>query len=73
MAEILFHRGDRVEFRFAVQNVQGVITEDRGPIGIGGRRLYGVKFQFGLEVEEPTYIELPAVKLRRVESVVATG
>ena len=64
MTESRFRRGDRVEFRFVLSDVQGVVVED---IGVGGRRLYGIKFQFGQEVEEPTYIELPAVRLRKVE------
>jgi len=39
--------GDRVRFRFALTDVEGVIIEDRGNLGERGQRLYGIKFQFG--------------------------
>ncbi len=52
-----FQRGDRVRFPFGSSVVIGVIIEDRGPIGVGGRRLYGIEFP--LTPEELRYIELP--------------
>jgi hypothetical protein len=48
--------GDRVRFHFPMDTVEGVITEDRGGLGVGGRRLYGIRFMWG---EEDSYIELP--------------
>jgi hypothetical protein len=42
--------------------VQGVIKEDRGPIGVGGRRLYLVEFR--AEPDSPSQIELPAEQLQ---------
>lgn len=53
--------GIPVSFTFGVQTVRGVVVEDRGPIGRGGRRLYLVTFS-----PEPSYefrIELPADQL----------
>jgi hypothetical protein len=48
--------GDRVRFRFGLTDVDGVIVEDRGNLGGGGKRLYGITFQFGESPDK--YIEL---------------
>lgn len=60
-----FHVGDRVSFRLTLERVEGTIIEDRGPIGMGGRRLYGVEVEY-----EPhhyhAYFEMPAVDLELV-------
>ncbi len=61
-----FKRGDRVRFFIGSSDVVGVIIEDRGPIGIGGRRLYGINFP--IEAEEPRYVELPEVEFTPVTS-----
>jgi|GEM_PF-2483102 len=53
-----FQVGDRVEFLFGVRRVHGEIVEDRGQIGVGGRRLYGIRFELTAN-EEPEYIEIP--------------
>ncbi len=66
MRNVGFKVGDRVEFGFGSSDVIGVIIEDRGPIGIGGRRLYGIKFPLG--AEEPLYVELPEVEFTPVSS-----
>lgn len=50
--------GTTVRFKYGVETVHGIVKEDRGPIGRGGRRLYLIKFN-----PEPLYessIELPA-------------
>ena len=52
--------GDRVSFRYVLHNVIGTITEDRGPIGVGGRRLYEITAP--RQWEDPLVIELPAEK-----------
>lgn len=54
--------GDSVWFRFGPADVIGRIQEDRGPIGVGGRRLYLIAFQ--LEPSVDFQIELPADELR---------
>jgi hypothetical protein len=38
-----FQVGDRVRFQFGAQKLTGKIIEDRGPLGIRGRRLYRVE------------------------------
>jgi hypothetical protein len=42
-----FKLGDLVRFRWGPQSPEGEIVEDRGPIGIGGRQLYRIKFDIG--------------------------
>jgi len=71
MSEIKFHKGDRVRFRFGIYSVEGVVKEDRGPIGIKGRHLYLVEFPFGLHVESPSHIELPAERLQLIPGAVS--
>ena len=39
-----FKKGDTVVFDFSKAEIVGVIEEDRGEIGVGGRRLYRVIF-----------------------------
>jgi hypothetical protein len=41
-----FHVGDRVQLRFGPKFVTGTIVEDRGFIGVGGRRLWTVTAEF---------------------------
>ena len=55
-------KGDLVRFTLAIDEVEGRVEEDRGAIGVGGRRLYRVSFQLGLD--EQASIELPADQLR---------
>lgn len=59
-----FRRGDRVRFHFVNRFIQGRVKEDRGPIGVGGRRLYLVEFP--TDPESPSQIELPAEQLESV-------
>src|SRR5688500_5338389 len=51
--------GDSVRIRFGAKTVSGQIVEDRGGIGVKGRRLYRIRL---LIDDEPTSIELPADK-----------
>lgn len=57
--------GTEVTIRWGSQNVRGVITEDRGAIGVGGRRLYRVDVDLG--ESSLVVMELPASEIRRVE------
>jgi hypothetical protein len=41
-----FHVGDRVRLRFGPKFVTGTIVEDRGFIGVGGRRLWTIQAEF---------------------------
>lgn len=54
--------GDRVRFSLGGHGIVGVIVEDRGPIGAGGRRLYVVRAQ--LEAAGESVFELPADELQ---------
>jgi hypothetical protein len=55
--------GDRVRFHFPSQTAEGVIVEDRGGLGVGGRRLYGIRFRWG---DEESYIELPEEEMEAI-------
>ena len=57
----LFKKGDVVSFLFGNGHVTGKIVEDRGCLGIGGRRLYGIKFE--INPGDQRYIEVPEVDL----------
>jgi len=58
-----FRKGDRVRFQLGTRWVQGSVTEDRGPIGVGGRRLYTVEFRTD-GAAAPSHVELPGDDLR---------
>lgn len=68
MSEAQFHKGDRVRFKLGIRSVQGVVKEDRGPIGIKGRRLYLVEFR--AEPPSPSQVELPADQMETVQRAV---
>ena len=53
------HIGDHVRFNWGGDEAEGVVVEDRGPLGIGGRRLYDIAFKIDIDSEE-WRIELPA-------------
>lgn len=60
--------GDTVSFDYGGLTVVGIVIEDRGHIGVGGRRLMRVK----VEIEhgaEPMFIELPDAALAVVKHV----
>jgi hypothetical protein len=55
------HIGDTVRFRVGARSLTGQVREDRGPIGIGGRRLYLVAYELGKDNWYAT--ELPAEEI----------
>jgi hypothetical protein len=57
----LFRKGDLVSFVFGTGPVTGQVIEDRGCLGVGGRRLYGIKFE--ISPGDPRYIEMPEAEL----------
>ena len=57
----LFKKGDRVSFLFGTGRATGEVVEDRGCLGIGGRRLYGIKFE--INPGDQAYIEMPEEEL----------
>jgi hypothetical protein len=60
-----FRVGDHVRMLHGFRGKIAEIVEDRGPIGVGGRRLYGVKFRVDDWNEETT--ELPEESLEAVQ------
>jgi len=71
MPESRFHKGDLVKFGWGMRTVRGVVKEDRGPIGIQGRRLYLVEFLPEPQADSPFLIELPADELQSVQDTVS--
>lgn len=61
-----FKLGDRVVFVFGTGTLEAVIVEDRGRLGVGGRRLYGIHYHFS--PEETRYGELPEEALTLMPS-----
>jgi hypothetical protein len=61
-AEGSFRVGDRVEFWMGPEHLEGVIVEDRGAIGAGGRRLFRVEVH--VKDYDATF-EIPADEIRR--------
>ena len=72
MANKRFHKGDQVEFSYGTRMVRGVITEDRGTIGVGGRRLYSIEFRSDPYAEAPSVIELPADEFQLAKTAIAS-
>jgi hypothetical protein len=72
MAERRFRKGDHVKFEFGTRILEGVVKEDRGPIGVKGRRLYLVEFWPTRDSETPSEVELPAVEMTAVEGAAST-
>ena len=52
-----FKKGDLVSFLFGSGSARGQIVEDRGCFGVGGRRLYGIRFE--INPGDSAYIEMP--------------
>jgi hypothetical protein len=60
-----FKVGDQVRLLHAWRGAIAEVVEDRGPLGVGGRRLYGVKFRADEWNEITT--ELPEDSLEKVD------
>jgi hypothetical protein len=58
-----FKVGDRVRVDFGDRLVPAVITEDRGNIGYGGRRLFAVRALVGVDPDIEMVYELPEVEI----------
>jgi hypothetical protein len=69
MSERRFHKGDLVRFRSTIDTREGVVKEDRGPIGVKGRHLYLVEYR--RDLEDVSQVELPAEELELVQDTVA--
>jgi hypothetical protein len=51
--------GSRVKFVFGIDEVTATVVEDRGNVGIGGRRLLRVRLDIP-DTSEPIELEIPA-------------
>lgn len=71
MSKQTFQVGQLVTFKHGTRDVQGVIKEDRGPIGMKGRVLYLIEFRRETESPYMSHIELPAERLKKVERTVS--
>lgn len=56
-----FRIGDKVRLSFGNRIVEGIVVEDRGRIGVGGRQLFRIAVKIG---DGERALELPAEKLR---------
>lgn len=72
MPERRFRKDDLVEFQLGTRSIQGVVREDRGPIGVKGRHLYLVEFRAERQSDSLSQIELPAEHLQAVQGAVST-
>jgi hypothetical protein len=59
-----FRVGDRVRFNLGKRRVSGVVMEDRGAIGVQGRRLFQVDIP--LDPFEPMTLELPESEMEAI-------
>lgn len=62
-----FRVGDRVKIPLGSKGVIGIVTEDRGPIGYHGRRLYQVRA--AMDPLETTIFELPEEDIEHLGDV----
>ncbi len=65
MSSQAIHVGDAVRFWVGARSLTGQVREDRGPIGIGGRRLFLVAYELGKGNWYAT--ELPADQIEVLE------
>jgi hypothetical protein len=61
-----FGVGDRVGLLWGFTPVEGLVVEDRGNLGVGGRRLYRVRIQLDDNISEAIETEVPADDLTLV-------
>ena len=61
-----FKIGDHVRFRSTLLSLEGTITEDRGLLGIGGRRIYQVLVP--ITYSEPMIYEMREDEIELVPS-----
>jgi hypothetical protein len=58
-----FRLGDWVTFQFGVKPAFAQIIEDRGPLGVNRRRLYGIRLD--QELNEPFVFEMPEDEMEK--------
>ena len=60
-----YAEGDRVRLLWGITPVEALIIEDRGNLGVGGRRIYRVRIQLD-DITEPIETSYPADELTLV-------
>jgi hypothetical protein len=60
-----FRDGDRVRLLWGVTPVEGIVIEDRGNLGVGGKRIYRVRVRLD-DITEPMESEWPVDELTLV-------
>ncbi len=70
MAETRFQIGQPVSFEMGMREVHGIVKEDRGRIGVNGRRLYAVEYPNEAGIADRSTVELPADQLKALPSAV---
>jgi hypothetical protein len=63
MTQMKLRVGSRVTLTFGGRKVTGTVIEDRGHIGVGGRRLLRVRVELS-GVAEPIEVEIPEAELK---------
>jgi hypothetical protein len=71
MSKKTFRKGQLVTFNYGTRPIEGVVKEDRGPIGMKGRVLYLVEFRPEPQSPYVSHIELPADRLKELEGSVS--
>jgi hypothetical protein len=71
MSKKTFQPGQLVTFKFGPRSVQGVVKENRGPIGMKGRVLYLVEFRPEAQSPYVSHIELPADQLTEFQTTLS--
>lgn len=65
-----FQVGDRVRVPFGSESVEATIVEDHGNLGVGGMRIYGVRFRVD-DVSDEIYTERDADQITLVTRALA--
>ena len=60
-----FRVGDRVRFQLGRATIVGTVVEDRGPLGVGGERIYDV--QYDRARPHRSYSEVPESELEAAD------
>jgi hypothetical protein len=58
--------GDRVRFTFGFEEVEGIVEEDRGPLGPDGEQIYRVRLE--RDYAEPMIFELLVSQLQPADA-----
>jgi hypothetical protein len=61
-----FKVGDAVTLEWGFRRVPAVILEDRGQLGVGGRRIY--RIEMPVDSSDPVQFEIPEVDLAPAEA-----